>query len=151
MTWSPITPAPRPAPISEAQHTYYHVGSIHQVSVDGLDGASYLDNNAGNQEFAQTGPMTITKPTDNAYQHTTNAVTLLDPALNRRIHVHKSGSDNTIVWNPWQEATAKMADLGNDDWLSFLCIEAANMRASSVEIPAGQSHAMQTHVLVEQD
>jgi glucose-6-phosphate 1-epimerase len=140
-----------PCTISEAQHTYYHVGSIHEISVEGLDGATYLDNNAGNRECPQTGTLTLTKPTDNAYQHTSKAVTLLDPTLNRRIHVHKTGSDNTIVWNPWQEATAKMADLENDDWLRFLCIEAANMRTSSAEIPAGQSHTMQTRILVEQD
>ncbi len=136
--------------ISEAQHTYYHVGAIEKVSVEGLDATPYLDNTAGNREFTQQGQVTFTKATDNAYQDTTTAVTLIDPELGRRIRIEKSGSANTIVWNPWQEGAASMSDLGNDEWPHFLCIEAANMRGGSVTLAAGQSHTMQSTIVVEQ-
>jgi glucose-6-phosphate 1-epimerase len=140
----------QPCTISEAQHTYYHVGSIHEVQVGGLDGVPYLDNTADNQEFLQHGSVTFSKATDNAYQNTETPVTLIDPALKRRIHVEKAGSASTIVWNPWQQGAAGMGDLGNDEWPHFLCIEAANMRGSSVEIAPSQSHTMQTRIVVEQ-
>ena len=139
-----------PCTISEAQHTYYRVGAVDQVSVEGLDQTPYFDNTANNQEFTQHGPVTFTKATDNAYQLTTGPVELIDPVLDRRIHVKKAGSANTIVWNPWSEGAASMADLGKEEWPHFLCIEAANMRAGSVTIPAGQSHTMQTRIVVEQ-
>jgi glucose-6-phosphate 1-epimerase len=137
--------------ISEAQHTYYHVGGIEQVSVEGLDAKHYLDNNAGNREFTQHGPLMITEATDNAYQQTTDTVALIDPAMRRSIRVEKSGSANTIVWNPWKEGAAAMADLGDDEWPRFLCIEAANMRGGSVTVPAGESHTLRTHIVVNQD
>jgi D-hexose-6-phosphate mutarotase len=44
-----------------------------------------------------------------------------------------------------------MGDLGNDEWPRFLCIEAANMRGSSVAIAPGGSHTMRTRILVEEN
>jgi D-hexose-6-phosphate mutarotase len=44
-----------------------------------------------------------------------------------------------------------MADLGDDEWPHFLCIEAANMRGGSVTVAADQSHTMQTRIVVEQE
>jgi D-hexose-6-phosphate mutarotase len=49
-----------------------------------------------------------------------------DPVLDRRLVIEKRGSATTVVWNPWHEKAAAMADLGGDVWPWMLCVETAN-------------------------
>jgi D-hexose-6-phosphate mutarotase len=65
-----------------------------------------------------------------------------DPGWNRRLVVEKTGSDNTVVWNPWIAKAKTMPDFGDDEWPAMLCIETCNVREHAVTIAPGQSHAM---------
>lgn len=133
----------------EAQHTYYHVGDAERVTVSGLDGAHYLDNTDGNAEKIQAGDIAFSKSTDNAYQGTVNALAIHDPALNRTIMVRKNNSLTTVVWNPWSTGAATLPDLGNDEWRHFVCVEAGNILANSVELQPGTGQTLTTEVTIE--
>ena len=65
-----------------------------------------------------------------------------------RIEVEKSSSENTVVWNPWAEVAASMADMGNDEWPHFVCVEAANCRDNAVTLAPGETHAMDVTIRV---
>jgi glucose-6-phosphate 1-epimerase len=65
-----------------------------------------------------------------------------DPGWKRQLVVEKTGSDNTVVWNPWTAKAKAMPDFGDDEWLAMLCIETCNVREQAVIIAPGQSHAM---------
>src|SRR5271155_2373079 len=56
-----------PLRFEAALHTYYHVGDIHRARLQGLDGATYLDNTDGNREKIQVGGVAIGAATDSAY------------------------------------------------------------------------------------
>jgi glucose-6-phosphate 1-epimerase len=47
-----------------------------------------------------------------------------------------------VVWNPWVEKAREMTDLGEDQWKSMLCIEAANVGDAAVELATGEQHMM---------
>jgi glucose-6-phosphate 1-epimerase len=126
----------------EALHTYHRVGDAARVKVGGLDGVTYLDNRDGNRAKVQMGPVEFTAATDNAYQATAEALEIADAVLGRRMRVEKRGSRSTVVWNPWIEGAAAMADLGDDEWREFACVEAANILEEAVTLGPGESHAM---------
>lgn len=126
----------------EALHTYFKVGDVEKCRVIGLNGVSYLDNRDDNKEKEQRGELVLSKMTDNAYLDATNTVEILDTGLGRRLVTEKSGSVSTIVWNPWSDGAAKLADFGADEWHGMLCVEGGNVLGQSVALPAGGTHTM---------
>lgn len=124
--------------IEEALHTYLAVSDVRLVSVDGLDGAAYLDKVADDTGFdnVQSGPLAITGPTDRVFVHD-GEVTLDDPGYGRRLSLTSSGAANVVVWNPWSDGAAAIADIGEGEWQQFLCIEAANVFDNAITLLPG--------------
>jgi glucose-6-phosphate 1-epimerase len=137
-----------PFTFQEALHTYYHVGNVRDVRLASLDGVTYQDNTQGNIEKLQHGDNLFTQRIDNAYVNTEAELELTDPSLNRRIHIGKQNSRNTVVWNPWDELAGEMSDLG-DEWPHFVCVEAANIRANAVTLQPAEQHTMTATIRVE--
>lgn len=131
----------------EALHTYLAVGDIRQIRIDGLDGCVYLDKVAG-AEAVQTGAVVFAGETDRVYR-SSEAVTLVDPVLQRRIVVDHTGAANVVVWNPWIAKSAAMPDFGDDEWLGMVCIEAANALGDAVSLEPGASHVLTYTLTVE--
>jgi glucose-6-phosphate 1-epimerase len=132
----------------EALHTYFRIGHAKDVRVRGLDGVTYLDNVDGNREKTQSGDLTFSAKTDNAYLNTYSAIELIDPALHRTIRTEKEKSTTTIVWNPWLEGAASLTDFGDDEWQRMACVEASNMLGAAVSLAPGQEHTMQATLSV---
>jgi len=125
-----------------ALHTYFRVGDIAQVRIRGLDGIRYLDKTDGNREKLQKGELTIGTETDSVYLDTAHTVDLIDGALRRTIEVSKENSRSTVVWNPWIVKSKAMADLGDDEWKQFACVETCNVAGHAIELAPGQKHSM---------
>jgi len=137
--------------LEEAVHTYFRVGDITTATVEGLDGARYADKAPGGRAVnAQQGSLRFLRETDRVYAFEGD-VSLVDPTLGRTIHIAKTGSGSTVVWNPWSAKAAALADFGDDEWTSMVCIETANALRSSVTVPAGQTHTMSTTYTVSPD
>jgi glucose-6-phosphate 1-epimerase len=68
---------------------------------------------------------------------------------NRRIIVEKSGSDSTVVWNPWIDKTKGMSDMASDDWKGLICVETANAADNAVHLSPGASHKLTASIHVE--
>jgi len=131
-----------PFVFEEALHTYFRVGAAERARVRGLDQVTYLDNTDGNREKVQSGDVALTAPTDNAYLNTRSALELIDPTLHRILRTNKQNSATTVVWNPWQQGAATLADLGADEWRLMTCVEASNILRSAVSLAPGEQHAI---------
>jgi glucose-6-phosphate 1-epimerase len=131
-----------PLRFEEALHTYNRVADVQEVRLLGLDTVRFLDNTDSNHEKVQSGDVAIVSQTDNAYLNIQNAVDLLDPHMRRRIRLRKANSLTTVVWNPWREAAKGMRDLGDGEWMQFLCAEASNILDFAVNLAPGQEHKM---------
>lgn len=127
-----------------ALHTYLAVGDVREISISGLDGATYLDKVTG-ETLTQSGDVSITGETDRVYTSTSDIV-LTDPVLGRTLTISKSGSANTIVWNPWIDKSAAMPDFGDDEWTSMICIEAGNVLGSDVTLRPGETHHLKQRI-----
>lgn len=128
-----------------ALHTYLAVGDVRHVRITGLAGAEYLDKVAG--EWAtQVGDVEITSETDRVYRSTDDV--LLDDPTGRKLAIGKSGSANTVVWNPWVAKSASMPDFGDDEWTGMICVEAANALDDAITLQPGESHTMSQHIAI---
>ncbi len=136
-----------PFTFESAFHTYLNVGDVRQITIDGLDGCSYLDRAAGAPaaDGVQAGQVTFTGETDRIYKHKDSLV-LNDPVLGRSLEVSKIGSANTVVWNPWADKAAAMADFGDDEWTSMVCIETANVLDDAIRLLPGQTHTLRQRI-----
>ncbi|WP_454085510.1 D-hexose-6-phosphate mutarotase [Georgenia sp. Marseille-Q6866] len=127
----------------EALHTYLAVADARTTTVQGLDGATYLDKapGGGPDHVTQRGDVTFTAETDRVYDSTGTAV-VVDESAGRRIGIEKEGSANTVVWNPWVDKAAAMPDYGDDEWPSMVCVETANALAAAISLAPGERHTM---------
>jgi glucose-6-phosphate 1-epimerase len=131
-----------PFRFEEALHTYYKAGDVRKARIRGLDRMPYLDNIDSNKEKKQIGEILFSSATDSAYLNTENDLQVIDPVLNRSIHVAKQNSRSTVVWNPWAEGARTLSDLGEDEWPHMLCAEASNILQNIVELAPNQDHKM---------
>ncbi len=138
-----------PVTFEEALHTYLAVSDVRAVAVEGLAGADYLDRRGGRDPVRQEeSVLRLGAETDRIYVGTTATVVVDDPGAARRLAVRKTGSASTVVWNPWAEKAAAMADLGAG-WPHMLCVETANVRRDAVTLAPGARHTMVAGLTVE--
>lgn len=131
----------------EALHSYFAVGDIHQTTVGGLEGAPFTDRLSGPQP-AEIAPVRFTAETDRIYQGSTAATLVTDAAAGRVIGIQKQGSASTVVWNPWVDKAAAMADFGDDEYTGMVCVETCNIRDDTVALAPGASHTMSVRYTV---
>src|SRR5215472_9129939 len=117
-------------------HTYFEIGDITVVSISGLKGASYLDKVANYTQKTEKGDaIHIASEVDRIYLNTTDEVTIVDPRLGRKISIAKSGSNSTVVWNPWIAKAQQMPDFGNDEYQHMVCVESGNVASGNIKLP----------------
>lgn len=132
-----------------ALHTYLGVSDVRQVQVLGLAGASYDDKVSGARAVVEgDAPLRFGGETDRVYT-STGRVTVDDPGRKRRLIVDKTSSSTTVVWNPWIEKAQRMADFGDDEWPSMLCIEAANVSPHAIRLAPQSRHTTTTIISAE--
>lgn len=131
--------------VGGALHSYFNIGDINNVSLSGLDQVSYIDSLTDTVE-TQQGDITFNAELDRIYTDTKDNVMINDPVLKRDILVQKTGSHSTVVWNPWIEKSASMGDLGNEEYNTFLCIEAANAGEDVHTLAPQQHHTLSTTI-----
>jgi glucose-6-phosphate 1-epimerase len=135
------------AEITAALHTYLSVGAIGQTRVEGLADASYLDSLDDHQVKQQTGEVIFNREVDRIYL-SDGAVRVVDGAGDRTIDIGKSGSRATVVWNPWIGKSKRLADLPDEAYHGFLCIEAANTGDDVVTLEPQGIHVLRQEIRV---
>jgi glucose-6-phosphate 1-epimerase len=132
-----------PLTYEDALHTYFAVADIRQASVSGLEGTAYIDKTDGfKRKKLGDEPLRIAKETDQVHLNTKATCVIHDPVWNRKIIVEKTGSDSTVVWNPWIEKTNGMSDMAPEDWQHMICVETANAADDAVHLSPGASHKL---------
>jgi D-hexose-6-phosphate mutarotase len=131
-----------PVELSEALHSYFHVGDIARVGLQGLDGCEYLDKTLDFASARQQGALAFRAETDRVYLDTRASCRIDDPVLGRGIRIDKQGSLSTVVWTPWQQRAAAMGDFSATGWRQMLCVESANAAANRLLLAPGEKHRL---------
>jgi glucose-6-phosphate 1-epimerase len=115
-----------PFDMTVALHTYLRVADVASARLLGLQGIRYIDQLAGGATREESErALTVGGPVDRVYIDVTGALRLDDPAGGRAVEIVQDGFPDTVVWNPWAEGAAALADLADDEYRSMLCVEAA--------------------------
>jgi glucose-6-phosphate 1-epimerase len=138
-----------PLCFEEALHTYFTVGDVSRISLEGLAGVEFIDKTDNFTRKTQDEiVLTLAEETDRLYLNTPTTVILHDSKLDRRISVAKANSSSTVVWNPWGDLSRKMADMTAENWKRMTCIETANATENAITLAAGEAHTMEARVSV---
>ena len=126
-----------------ALHTYFGVGDVHTASVHGLERATCTEHAAAPEpSWDAQQPLHFRAETDRIFQGVPDRIELRAPAVRRKVMLSTRGAHSAIVWNPWPAKTARLSQMGADDWKSFACIESGNVRESRVTLAPGTSHTL---------
>ncbi len=128
--------------IGQAFHTYFKVADVSQLTLHGLEDTDYLDKLHNFERKKQTEAVAINQEVDRIYVNTDKDCVIQDRLLNRNIIIKKSGSNSTVVWNPWQATAAKMGDLGENGYKTMLCVESCNAADDEITIEPGKVHQL---------
>jgi D-hexose-6-phosphate mutarotase len=106
--------ATHPITFEEALHCYFAISDVTSVAISGLAGTTYVDKIEASRRKPQTAALvTVGGETDRVYLDTPTRCVIEDRGWRRRVEIKKNGAASTVVWNPWAEKGAAMADLGD--------------------------------------
>jgi D-hexose-6-phosphate mutarotase len=63
--------------------------------------------------------------------------------------IAKAGSRTTVVWNPWADKAAQLADFGDEEYLSMVCVETANADTDVATVAPGGEHRLSAVIGLE--
>ena len=107
-----------------ALHTYLQVDAIENVRLSGLCGTNYRDSANGGREGREAAEiLTFAGETDRICLGASRPLSLNDGA--GQLGIAQDGFTDVVVWNPWADKGAALADLPPDGWRRMLCVEAA--------------------------
>ncbi len=136
-----------PLAFTGALHAYLRVVQVEDVALEGLRGCDYRDAANGDRIVRETGTeILVEAETDRAYFNAQRP--LLLKAANLSTGIAQAGFPDVVVWNPWVEKCAALADLPADGWRHLLCVEAAVARAPVTVAPGEEWYGRQTLVAV---
>ena len=130
MTLTVTNTGGEPMSYEAALHSYLHVGDVLGARLVGLRGATYLDaTEAGFPPKLQEQPSVMfgDQPVDRVY-YSDAALELQDHVLGRVIRIGKTGSPQTVVWNPGEQGGNAIAHAKTGEWRGFVAVEAAACR-----------------------
>ena len=126
-----------PFSFTAALHTYLKVREVEHLRIEGLRGLDYCDSADGNAIKKETGVgVSIDAEVDRIYHNA--PPTLLVREDSRAMGIHSQNFPDVVVWNPWEDKCAALADMPADGFRRMLCVEAAAVR-EPVELAPGAS------------
>lgn len=109
-----------------AFHTYFAVSDISNIKLQGFSkGMPYADNLKNRTVVASQDAEEVTvidKEVDRIYTQVQNPLMIIDEKF--ELTVLGENLPDVVLWNPWKEKNARLADLPQPDgYRSFVCIE----------------------------
>lgn len=127
---------------TQALHTYFPTSDIKNTVVDGLQGAQYIEFGEG--PFAQNELVNFTRETDMVYTQAALLQHIHTPE--GIINVSRENSSSCVLWNPWIEKSKRLSNFADEEYLSMVCLEAANVLEDNVTLEPKQSHTLVTTI-----
>lgn len=129
--------------LTQALHSYFPIEDIHQVTASGFNGAKYIEFAKG--PYSQTtDEVQFDRETDRVYTELGPVQLLHTPQ--GIIEVSRENSRSAVLWNPWIEKSKRLARFNDNDYLTMLCLEAANVLEDKLELAPGETHSLVTHI-----
>ncbi len=126
--------------VGGAFHSYFNVKDIENTTLSGLDGTTYIDEVGPPSEVVQKGDLCFKKNVDRVYLKTSSTCVINDLGHNRQICIQKTGSQSTVIWNPWDKICQGMKDMAPDSFKTMLCVETTNACDDLYTLAPNETH-----------
>lgn len=129
--------------LTQALHTYFPIEDIHQLKASGFSGSKYIEFAEG--PYPQTtDEVRFDRETDRVYTDLGPVQLLHTPQ--GTIEVSRENSQSAVLWNPWIEKSQRLGRFNPEDYLTMVCLEAANVLEDKVVLASGETHSLVTHI-----
>jgi len=129
---------------SDALHSYLNVSDISNINIDGLRLSNYYDGFGTAEKQQDETLLVIAKEENRRYVHHTADCIVYDKGFSRKIRVAKTGSKVTVVWNPGAKTSKTIADIEDEGYKNFICVEAANSYDDVITLEPGKQFTLST-------
>jgi len=137
--------SPAAMEIENCLHTYFQVGDIGDVTIRGLRGARFLDKTDKDAEKLEAhDALPIVAETNRVYHDTPGMMEIVDGKFRRTIRIEKSGSRDTVVWNPW--TTQLMSDFDPAEHKHMVCVESGNVGRNKIPLAPGKTSSLRVEL-----
>lgn len=120
-----------------AWHSYFPV-KIDEAAVYGLQGKAFIDQlDQHRHKIQHEEAIHFSEEIDRIYPLTQGSFQLR--ANHRTTLLINSHAQSAVIWNPWIEKTARLADLKSESWREFVCVESGQIASQQQYLEAGQS------------
>ncbi len=126
--------------ITQALHSYFYVGNLHEIRICGLEGRTFIDQLDNQTSKKESKPLQFTQSLDRIYIPSSDTCEIIDTVLKRKIRIEKKHSNSTVVWNPWKNNT--LHDIQGDRYSKFVCIETANVKEDRITLEPNESYTL---------
>jgi len=133
----------QPVPLTQALHTYFPINDIHQLRASGFEGSQYIEFGEGPYQQT-TDEVVFDRETDRVYTQLSQNQQLYTP--DGIIEVGRENSQSAVLWNPWIDKSQRLSRFNSDDYLSMVCLEAANVLEDKLTLAPNESHTLTTKV-----
>ena len=123
-----------------ALHSYFSLSAIDNITIEGLKDTAYENQLDGGDYTQGDELLSVEGEITRHYYNTESTCIIHDPVFNRSIQIEKEGSKNSTVWNPGAETSAKMGDVSDNAFETFVCLETVNKIDDVIELDTGESH-----------
>ena len=109
-----------------ALHSYFYTRDVNMLTVSGL-GAKGINTVTGASEDALAEPFTLRNETGVMFTHPDNQSVIHDGSASRRITLTHVNHSDVVVWNPGPQRAGVTADIPDEGWREFACVESARI------------------------
>ncbi len=114
----------KPFTFTAALHTYLKIADVQLTQIENLGGIRYRDQAASNVERVdETADLKFKGEIDRIYFNAPPCVLIRE--AERLTEVMAVGFPDVVVWNPWHDKGATLADLEPEGYRRMVCVEAA--------------------------
>lgn len=100
------------------------------MEVTGLEDSSYVDKVDAKKQKTETSSVAITAETDRVYTPSKGPAhpVVVSEGGATRFRLVRDNLDDVVVWNPWTDKAASIADFApKDGWKNMICVEAGSV------------------------
>ena len=131
--------SPEPVEISCALHTYLAVSDCEKITVNGVENTPFTIK-GGPEQPAEKEPLKIQGEICRLYFPQTSEIVLTDTEWGRKISIVKENSRSTLIWNPGAERCRQIADLEQEEFHNFVCVECNRAGADTLLLMPGTEY-----------
>jgi glucose-6-phosphate 1-epimerase len=106
-----------------AFHTYFQVKNVRETTLSNFKNVKYMDKVLNHLCDGTSDTIKLVDQTDRVFYEAPEKVEIAHG--DEKTFLESINFKDKVVWNVWEAGAKKMADMGDNDWVNYICVEPA--------------------------